>query len=152
MKTNREIGEIFEEIGFLLGIKGENPFKIRAYNNAASIIKKLPFPLFQIKDKKELQRIEGIGDAISKKIIEIIETGDCSLHRKLMKEFPETILELKKIKGIGPKIAKKLYYEYKIESLKQLKEKLEQDGLSSILGKDKIKNIREYMEYKYEEK
>ena len=141
MKTNKEIAEIFEDIAFLLEIKGENPFKIRSYKKVAELLKTIKKPLSEIREEGKLRELEGVGEAISKKIEEILNTGDCNLRRRLKEEFSEDLIKLRKVKGIGPKTAKKIY------------EKLGKSELtyyniirkaSDILSATQIKNLKEF--------
>ncbi len=145
MKTNREIADIFDEIGFLLELKGENIFKVRAYYNAALIIKKYPVGISRIKDLSELKKIKGIGEAISKKIMEILESGDCALHKKLLNEFPRFVFELRNIKGIGPKIIKKIFFDKNIKNASALKKALSSGELSKMIANNKLELIKEYL-------
>ncbi len=151
MKNNEEFAKIFDDIGFFLSLKGDNPFKIRAYHNASLIIKKLPFPLFQVREKTELKKISGIGEAISDKIIEIMETGDCALHRKLLNEFSPLILEVRKINGIGIKTIK-ILYDNNINSIKELNAFLYNNELNKQISEDKISVLKQYLNERKDEK
>ena len=143
MKENLKIAEIFEDIAFLLEIKDENPFKIRSYKRVAELIKKLRKPLRIIRDEKKLRELEGVGDAISKKIEEILDTGDCNLRRKLLKEFSEEFLSLRKIKGIGPKTAKKIRENFggKIKLAALIKD----ERLKKILSDKQLNTIKGFL-------
>ncbi len=148
MITNREVAELFDDIAFLLEIKGENRFKISSYKKAALSIKKLPYPLYHYREKGTIKEIKGVGDAIEKKIIEALDTGEIKLRKRLLYEFPETLLDLKKIPGIGAATVKKLYFTYNIKSIDDLKSFIkEKDAIKLFKGKyEAIKNYikREY--------
>ena len=87
--TNAEISQIFLEIAELLKLKKDNIFKIRAYEKAAKAIGELPVDVKQLLDKGKLREIPGVGEAINKKIIELVETGKLAFYERLKAEFPE---------------------------------------------------------------
>lgn len=122
MVENSYISKIFDEIAFFLKLKSENIYKIRSYEKVRDVIKNFDKNVEEYWRKGgDLKKIEGVGEAIEKKIIDIIETGDCNLHRRLIAEFPTSLLELKDIKGLSPRAIKKLYAEFGIKSLAELK-------------------------------
>ncbi len=88
--TNQEIAELFESMASLLKARGDNIFKIRAYQRAARTIGQLPFSLEQaVQDGMELKGIPGVGDAISSKIREFVTTGKVTAHERLKNELPD---------------------------------------------------------------
>ena len=88
--NNVQIAELFQKIAALSELKGENVFVIRAYQRAASTIKELPAELEQyVAEGKDLKEIPGVGDAIAKKIRELLETGRLEFYEKLKAGFPE---------------------------------------------------------------
>src|SRR5437660_672078 len=99
---NLAIARIFAEIADLLEIKSENPFKIRAYRNAADAIAHAIDPLSACSDE-QLRAMPGIGKDLAAKIREICETGDAKYHCELLEQFPPTILDLLHLQGVGPK-------------------------------------------------
>src|SRR5205807_10168874 len=99
---NLAIARIFSEIADLLEIKNENPFKIRAYRNAADTIVHAAGQLSACSNE-QLRAMAGIGKDLAAKIREICETGDTEYHRDLLQEFPPTILDLLHLQGVGPK-------------------------------------------------
>jgi DNA polymerase (family X) len=120
---NADIAAIFEEIADLLEIQGENPFRIRAYRNAAREMQSLGVPASEMLAKGEdLTELPGIGDDLAAKIREIVETGKCKALEKLRAKFPPTITTLLKLPGLGPKRVKMLYDEIKVESIAALKQ------------------------------
>ena len=86
---NSAIAKVFQEIADLLKLKGDNPFKIRAYQKASRTIESLPVELEQVMKEGKLREIPGIGDAIAKKITELLTTGHLEFYEKLRAEFPE---------------------------------------------------------------
>ena len=123
---NLAIARVLNEIGDLLEIKDENPFKIRAYRNAAETIVHLPDVVASLSPADRL-RIPGIGKDLAGKLGELIETGVCRFHRELLEEFPPTILDLLRLQGVGPKTVALLYRSLDIKSLDDL-ERAARDG------------------------
>src|ERR1700737_5066441 len=101
--TKSEIAVVLEEIGTLLELKDENPFKIRAYANAARSIETFGGNLSDLKDEEALAKIPGIGKAIAAKIKELAETGALKYLEELRAEFRAPLLELFSISGLGGK-------------------------------------------------
>src|SRR5712691_2720173 len=116
---NLAIAKIFTEIADLLEIKSENPFKIRAYRNAADTIAHVTDRLGACSDE-QLRAIAGIGKDLAAKIREICETGDAKYHRELLDQFPPTILDLLHLQGVGPKTVAQLYAQLGIRTLEEL--------------------------------
>ena len=123
---NLAIARVLNEIGDLLEIKDENPFKIRAYRNAAETIVHLPDAVASLSPVDRL-RIPGIGKDLAGKLGELVETGVCRFHRELLEEFPPTILDLLRLQGVGPKTVALLYRTLDIKSLDDL-ERAARDG------------------------
>ena len=116
---NLSIARTLGEIGDLLELKGENPFKIRAYRNAADTIIASPDPVAGL-DAKSLQQWPGIGKDLSARIIDICRTGTCAIHQDLLAFFPATLLDLLRLQGVGPKTVALLFGELRIASLEDL--------------------------------
>ena len=125
---NANITVIFEEIADLLEIQGANPFRIRAYRNAARILGDLPQEARVLVERgDDLTRLPGIGADLAGKIEEIITSGHCSLLDRLRRELPPAITELLKIPGLGPKRVKTLYHDLDVQTVEQL-HRAAQDG------------------------
>lgn len=91
---NADIAAIFEEIADLLEIQGANPFRIRAYRNAARTLGELSQDVRMLVEKgDDLKRLPGIGDDLSAKIREIVATGRCSLLERLRTELPPAVTD-----------------------------------------------------------
>jgi DNA polymerase (family 10) len=112
--------EILIEIGVLLELKGENPFKTRAYANGARALEGLREPLEKIVAEQRLGEIKGIGDALQKKITELVTTGKLAYYEELKASMPAGLLELLQIPGVGPKKVKVLYEKLGIKSIEDL--------------------------------
>jgi len=112
-----------EDIGTLLAIKGENPFKVTAYNNAARALELSTLGDDQLEElarSGSLITIKGIGSSIAEKINEFLEYGKISLYEELVKQYPSELLQLLKIPGVGPRKIKVLYEELNIKSIGEL--------------------------------
>ena len=118
---NADIAAVFEEIADLLEIEGANPFRIRAYRNAARTLSELSQDARALLEKgDDLRQLPGIGDDLAAKIAEIVATGSCSLLQRLHKELPPAITELLHIPGLGPKRVKALYHDLDVQTVEQL--------------------------------
>lgn len=84
--TNEEVALVFEELAEMLRAKRELPFKIRAYRNAAAAIRALPVPVEEYRRAHDLREIPGVGDAIARKVSELLDTGSFPLLERLRAE------------------------------------------------------------------
>jgi DNA polymerase (family 10) len=123
---NLAIARILAEIGDLLEIKGENPFKIRAYRNASETIAHSPERIADLTPERRLA-IPGIGRDLAAKIAELLDTGAIAYHQGLLQEFPPTVLDMLHLQGVGPKTVAMLHRELQILSLDDL-ERAARDG------------------------
>ena len=131
--NNLAIARILREIADLLEIKADNPFKIRAYRNAADIVANHPHQLAAL-DAAGLREIPGIGKDLAGRIREIAETGDATYHRELVAEFPATMLDLLRLQGVGPKTVATLYHELGISTLDDLRLAASDGRVRSLRG------------------
>ena len=122
-----QVAEILISIGTLLELKGENPFKTRAYSNAARAIETLNEPLAKLVAENRLGDIPGVGEALQKKITELVTTGKLAYYDDLKASVPPGLLAMMDIPGVGPKKIKALHDELGIASVEEL-EKACQDG------------------------
>src|SRR5438094_959559 len=125
--TKSQIAEVLEEIATLLELKDENPFKIRAYANAARSLETFGGNLADLQDEEALGKIPGIGKAIAAKIKELAGTGKLKYLEELRAEFPAAILELFSISGLGAKKIKALYEQLHISSIVRLRSGIQCD-------------------------
>ncbi|MEM6820870.1 MAG: DNA polymerase/3'-5' exonuclease PolX [Verrucomicrobiota bacterium] len=132
--TNDDIAEILDTIGQLLELKGENPFKTRAYGNGARALQGLSEPVIQLIERDELKNIDGIGKALLEKITTLAQTGTLPYYENLRAEFPEGILELLSLNGLGPKKAKALYTTLNVGSLDDLEAACQSGKVASLSG------------------
>jgi DNA polymerase (family 10) len=141
---NAEIAKVFEDMADLLELKGENKFKIRAYQRAARTIDYLPKEIeIMLEEGEDLQSIPGVGEAIAKKTIELVNTGKLGAYEELKAGFPEGITALLEIPGIGPKTANKLSTELGIQSVEELEKAIEDGRVAQLfrLGDKTAENI-----------
>ena len=139
--TKEKIADALEEIATLLELKDENPFKIRAYQNAARSIEAFGASFSDLQNQETLEKIPGIGKAIAAKISELATTGGLKFLDELRAEFPSAILELFSISGLGAKKIKALYEQLKISSIADLQAacELSSRGVTGIRGDDDTK-------------
>ncbi len=129
-----QVADVLDEIGTLLELKGESPFKTRAYGNAARTLRGLTEDLQQLVVENRLREIKGIGDALSLKIVELVTTGRLKYYEDLRSTFPAGLMELLRIPGFGPKKAKRLFDELGIGSIDALEKACQEDRLSGLEG------------------
>ncbi|HEX5710123.1 MAG TPA: helix-hairpin-helix domain-containing protein, partial [Sulfuricurvum sp.] len=133
--TNRDIAATFNEIAELLDIQGENPFRIRAYRNAARAIFSYPQEMKSLVNEGfDLTTLKTIGHDLAAKIIEMVTTGELEFLNDLKRRIAPELEELLKIPGLGPKRVHLLYEHLHIRSLKELQMALENGKLDRIAG------------------
>lgn len=116
---NAAVARVLGQIADLLELKGENPFKVRAYRNAADIVAHAAEQVRDM-DAAALREWAGIGKDLAARIHEVATTGDCSVRQELLQEYPVTLLEVLGLQGVGPKTAGRLFHELGIASLTDL--------------------------------
>lgn len=130
----KQVIEILEEIGTLLELKGENPFKTRAYENAARALRGVSEDLHELVASNRLRGIKGIGEAISEKITTLVTTGTLKYYEDLRRSFPPGIMELLRIPGLGPKKAKKLLDDLGVASIDDLEKACKENRVAKLEG------------------
>ena len=142
--NNAQIAVILENIAGLLEMKDEQPFTVRAYRRVARTIDHLPTQLEQIvHESGDLREIAGIGNAIAKKVTEMVTTGRLEYYERLRSQFPEGILEVMRVPGIGPKTAKRLWEELDVSTVAHLEQAIGDGSVASLprMGEKKAQNI-----------
>src|SRR5213594_3396525 len=132
--TKSQIAEVLEEIATLLELKDENPFKIRAYANAARSLETFGGNISDLQDEEAVGKIPGIGKSIALKIKELAATGSLKYLQELRAEFPAAILELFSLPGLGAKKIKALYEKLQISSIEQLLKACETGRVAKLPG------------------
>ncbi len=145
---NYEIAEYFSLLSKLMEIHGEDPFKIKSYSNAAFTLDKLNDPVVDM-EPHQIFSIRGIGDAIGKKVIEIIDNKRLSLLDGYVEKTPPGVLEFLKIKGLGPKKITTIWKELEIESIGELLYACEENRLTKYkgFGEKTQQNIQEALQF-----
>jgi DNA polymerase (family 10) len=132
--TKAQIAEVLENIATLLELKDENPFKIRAYANAARAIEAWGGNMSDLQDEEALKKMPGIGKAIAGKVKELASTGSLKYLDELRAEFPAAILELFSIPGLGAKKIKALYEQLNVSSIAQLEQACQSGRVAALPG------------------
>jgi len=145
---NSDVAKVFQDIADFLELKGEIPFKVRAYQRAVRSIEHLPVELEQLMKESRLREIPGIGEAIAKKITELLTTGHLKYYEDLRAEFPEGITTLLEVPGIGPKTAMRLTQELEIKSLDELEKAIVEGKVAQLfrLGDKTAENILRHLQ------
>ena len=133
--NNAEVASVLEEVADVLEIQGENPFRIRAYRNAARTIEVLTTPLSRmVEEHKPLTDLAGIGKEMANHIREMVETGTLGYRDRLLDEVPRSLVDLMRLPGVGPKKAKKLWDELRICSVDELEEAARAGRIAGVPG------------------
>ena len=133
---NIEITHLFEELADLLEIQGANPFRVRAYRNAARMLGDLPESVAEIvaDPTRSLEDLPGIGKDLAEKIATIVNTGTLPQLEELRAEVPAGVVEMLKVPGLGPKKAAALFQQLQITSLAELKTQCESGAVAGLKG------------------
>ena len=131
--SNEKIAQILYEIADLLELKGVE-FKPRAYRRAARSIEELDKDIVELSKDGKLLEIPGVGQAIAKKVVEIVQSGDLNYLKQLREEFPAGLLQIMEVPEIGPKTTMRLYKDLRITSLHELKKAAEEHKVRELEG------------------
>src|SRR5436190_5871872 len=133
---NPDIARLFDEVADLLEIQDANPFRVRAYRNAARTIRDFPEPIAERvrSGVKHLTDIPGIGEDLAEKITDIVTTGELPLRKQLAAKLPAGLLDLLRIPGLGPKRVKLLYRKLKVKSAADLAKVLDAGKVQKLKG------------------
>ncbi len=134
--TNNDIANAFDEIGDLLEFQGANSFRVRAYRNAARVLRDFSESVATIAavESRALTDIDGIGKDLAEKIMQLLETGEIKQLQELRSQVPESVLALLRIPGLGPKKAAALFNELGIKSLDEVKAACEAGKVKELKG------------------
>ena len=128
----QKVAEVLLEIGTLLELKGENPFKTRAYQNGARAVENLSEPIERIVAEERLGEIKGFGDALQQKVAELVSTGRMKYYEDLKASIPPGLIEMLDIPGLGPKRIVALRRKLNVESVEALEQACK-DGKVAVL-------------------
>ena len=148
MSKNSEIAEIFGHISDMLNVLSENPFKVRAYRNAAENILELGEDIEDVAARDELTEIPGVGKDLAEKIDAYIKTGKIKEYEKLKEKVPLDLVDLLHIQGLGPKTLSLLFKELNVRNLAGLEKALGGEEILKFrgMGKKKIDDIKRGVE------
>ena len=132
--NREEMAGVLEKIALLLELKGENPFKVRAYRQGAEVVLAMEEDVVELAKNDDLKGIKGIGEALRDKLGEMAKTGKLEFYEKLKEEFPPTIFDLFEVQGLGPKKIKALYDELGVVSLEKLKAACLEGRVATLAG------------------
>lgn len=131
---NQEIATVFKNIADILEIKGENPFRIRAYRKASQNVENLAEDIGLLSKKGELSKLPGIGKDLAAKIEEILETGTLKFYEDLKKDIPPGLVAMLSIPGVGPRTAKIIFETLKVTTIEDLERLAREHKLRGIPG------------------
>ena len=129
-----EITDIIEEIAVLLELKGENPFKARAYTNAARVLDNYEGDIAQLVAEDRIEELPGIGEALHQKITELVKTGRLKYYEDLRASVPEGLLAMMEIPALGPKKIKVLHEKLGIKSVAELEAACQAHRVRELAG------------------
>ena len=134
--TNPEIADAFDSVADILEFQGANPFRVRAYRNAARTIRDLPESMAEIvaDPERALSDIEGIGKDLAEKIAALVTTGTLEMLEELKQQVPESVMSIMRVPGLGPKRAAMLYKELQVTSLEELRAACEAHRVRELKG------------------
>ena len=151
MGKNKILCEIFAQIADSLDFQGDNPFKIAAYRKASKVLEDYPTDVEEIYrggGTSALRSIPGIGEAISKKIAEFLETGRMHKYEEVLSQVPKELIKLVDVQGIGSKTLKLAYDRLGVRSVQDFKRVLNDGSLAALpgMGQKKGENIKKGLE------
>jgi DNA polymerase (family X) len=143
VSDNRSVAAVLREIADILDIKGENAFRIRSYRMGADSIEAHGQDVAAMVARGEdLRSIDGVGEGLAAKLREIVETGDCDYHRKLLEEVPAGLLELLQLPGLGPKGVSLVWRKLGVASPADLESAIEDGRFRTLPGMKEKKEAR----------
>lgn len=131
--TNQEIARAFRRLADIMELLGENPFKVKSYQNAYITLRKWTEPL-ETSNTAALENIPGVGKAISAKIAELLTTGTMQTYEQYKGQVPEGVLELLEVPGIGPKRVRSIWKELGVESIAEALYACNENRLIALSG------------------
>ena len=146
--TNKEIAKTFQFLGNIMELHGENPYKIRSYQNAYINLRKQAVPLSEMQDS-EIAGLKGVGKAISGKIRELLDSGQMATLEKYREMTPKGVQEMLQIKGFGPKKIRTIWKDLEVETIGELLYAVNENRLIELkgFGKKTQDQLKEQLEY-----
>lgn len=131
---NKQVAKLLNEVGAVLEIKGENPFKVRAYYRAARALEGTTADVKAMVEENALRTLPGVGEAISKKIVEYVTTGKLAYYEQITEDFPAGLLELLKVPDLGPRKVSVLHQRLGVSGIHELQEAAQAGRLQALAG------------------
>ncbi|MEJ2704961.1 MAG: helix-hairpin-helix domain-containing protein, partial [Sedimentisphaerales bacterium] len=132
---NKDIAEVFGQVADLLEIKGDNPFRIRSYRNAARTVGSLSKDVSDlVAQEKDLTTYPGIGKDLAGKIEQVVTTGKLDLLDELREQMPAALTDLMKVSGLGPKRVATIYHKLDISQPDELRAAAEAGRIRTLRG------------------
>jgi DNA polymerase (family 10) len=128
------VAVILDEIGTLLELQGENPFRCNAYHNAARAVEQLEGNLAELVEQKRLVGVRGLGEAMQEKITTLVTTGHLPYYEELKAKTPPGLLQMLRLPGVGPKKVKALYDQLGLDTIERLKAACESGQVAALKG------------------
>src|SRR3954471_2590602 len=143
--TNAYFARIFNEIGAMMELKGESPFKVRAYRTAAETFANLHEDIKKVWHEGRVNDLPGVGKAITDKVDELMTTGHLRFYDRLLDEVPPSLIAVTEIPHVGPKKAMLLYKTLDIKSLPDLEAAIADGRLLTVpgFGERTVESIKE---------
>jgi len=130
----KQVALILDEMGTLFELKGENPFKCRAFHNAARVIEALTGDLDELVATEGIRNVKGIGEHLAGVIKDLVGKGISKEYEDLKASLPSGLLQMVRIQGLGPKRIKVLYDKLKLKSIEELRKACEEHRLAKLEG------------------
>lgn len=146
--ANAEVARMFAEIGDILEIKGEPPYRYNAYRTGARSVANATERLEALFEQGRLRKLQGVGDALEAKIVEYLTTGRIEFHDRVRRDFPIALASLLEIPGLGPGRARAVYQEVGVATLAELEEAARSGRLEDVpgFGRKAIANLLESLD------
>jgi len=132
--ANAEVARLFAEIGDILEIKGEPPYRYNAYRTGARSVGRASERLDVLFEQGRLRELQGVGAALEAKIVEYLKTGRIEFHEQVRRDFPVALASLLQVPGLGPRRARAVYQELGISTLPDLEEAARSGALREVPG------------------
>lgn len=129
-----QVASVLDEIGTLLELQGENPFRCQAYHNAARAIQQMPGNLENLVAEGKLKGTPGIGNTLQEKITTLVTTDHLPFYEDLKSKTPSGLVEMLRLPGVGPKKVKALYDQLGIDDLQKLKQACDKGSVAALKG------------------
>src|SRR5258708_7009645 len=132
--SNAEVARLFAEIGDILEIKGDPPYRFNAYRTGARSVANSKERLETLFEQGKLRQLQGVGAALEAKIVEYLKTGRMEFHEEVRRDFPVALATLLEIPGLGPGRARSVYRELGVSTLPDLEEAARSGRLQDVPG------------------